>query len=61
MSSARKRRRSAPLPNYNLDDLLARITPENTHPETDWGSPVGRECPNPGWDQLPKQARRPRK
>ena len=26
-----------------LDELLARITPENIHPETDWGPPVGRE------------------
>ena len=26
-----------------LDELLAGITPENIHPETDWGPPVGRE------------------
>jgi antitoxin MazE len=26
-----------------LDELLARVTPENIHPETDWGPPVGRE------------------
>ena len=26
-----------------LDELLARVTPENIHPETDWGPPVGKE------------------
>jgi antitoxin MazE len=26
-----------------LEDLVARITPENTHDETDWGPPVGDE------------------
>ena len=26
-----------------LEDLVARITPENRHGETDWGPPVGRE------------------
>jgi len=26
-----------------LEELLARVTPENTHAETDWGTPVGRE------------------
>ena len=26
-----------------LDELIARITPENLHPETDWGLPVGKE------------------
>jgi antitoxin MazE len=26
-----------------LDELLARVTPENRHPETDWGAPVGKE------------------
>ncbi|KKW21653.1 MAG: transcriptional regulator/antitoxin MazE [Parcubacteria group bacterium GW2011_GWF2_50_9] len=26
-----------------LDDLLARVTSENIHPETNWGKPVGRE------------------
>ena len=26
-----------------LSDLLARVTPENTHPETDWGKPIGKE------------------
>ncbi len=28
---------------YTLEELLARITPENLHGETDWGPPVGRE------------------
>jgi len=33
-----------PLPEtYTLEDLVARITPENLHDETDWGPPVGRE------------------
>lgn len=26
-----------------LESLLARITPENIHAETDWGPPVGKE------------------
>ena len=26
-----------------LADLLARVTPDNIHPETDWGKPVGKE------------------
>lgn len=26
-----------------LDDLLARVTPENRHPETEWGHPRGNE------------------
>jgi antitoxin MazE len=29
---------------YTLDELLAQITPENIHGETDWGSPAGREA-----------------
>ncbi|MBI3821292.1 MAG: AbrB/MazE/SpoVT family DNA-binding domain-containing protein [Planctomycetes bacterium] len=29
---------------YTLEELLAKITPENTHGETDWGPPVGREA-----------------
>ena len=28
---------------YTLEELLAQITPENIHGETDWGKPVGRE------------------
>ncbi len=30
-------------PRYRLSDLLAGITPDNVHPETDWGWPVGKE------------------
>jgi antitoxin MazE len=26
-----------------LDDLLAGITPDNQHNETEWGEPVGKE------------------
>lgn len=26
-----------------LRELLDKITPENIHPETDWGRPVGKE------------------
>ena len=28
---------------YDLSDLVARITPKNRHPETDWGWPEGEE------------------
>lgn len=28
---------------YELDELLALVTPENIHSETDWGRPVGKE------------------
>lgn len=28
---------------YNLDDLLAQITPDNLHGEQDFGYPVGNE------------------
>jgi antitoxin MazE len=28
---------------YRLSDLLADVTPENVHAETDWGVSVGRE------------------
>ena len=28
---------------YQLAALLRRMTPENTHAETDWGQPVGKE------------------
>ncbi len=28
---------------YNLDDLLAQITPDNLHGEQDLGHPVGKE------------------
>jgi antitoxin MazE len=30
-------------PKYTLEQLLAEITDENIHPETDWGNPVGKE------------------
>jgi antitoxin MazE len=30
-------------PRYTLAELVARITPENRHPETDTGPAVGRE------------------
>ena len=30
-------------PRYKLSELLARVTPENRHGETDWGPPVGKE------------------
>ena len=30
-------------PKYTLEELLAGITDENIHPETDWGEPVGKE------------------
>jgi antitoxin component of MazEF toxin-antitoxin module len=26
-----------------LESLLAKVTPENIHPETNWGKPMGRE------------------
>jgi len=29
--------------NYELSDLVARITPKNRHRETDWGPPQGEE------------------
>jgi len=28
---------------YDLATLLAKVTPQNQHPEMDWGSPVGKE------------------
>lgn len=33
----------APIPEYDLDELLGAITPENIHSETDTGSPIGKE------------------
>ena len=33
----KKRRR------YRIEELVAGITPENRHPETDWGPPRGNE------------------
>ena len=29
---------------YSLEELVSRITPENTHEETNWGDTVGREA-----------------
>ena len=29
--------------NDALDELVAHITPDNRHDETNWGPPVGRE------------------
>ena len=29
---------------YDLAELLAKVTPKNRHPETDWGKPVGKEA-----------------
>ena len=29
---------------YSLVDLLAGVTEENIHPETDWGGPAGDEA-----------------
>ena len=26
-----------------LESLLAKVTPENIHPETNWGKPMGKE------------------
>ncbi len=30
-------------PEYELEELVAGITPNNRHGETDWGNPVGKE------------------
>lgn len=30
-------------PRYRLEDLLAGVTDENRHEETDWGEPEGKE------------------
>ncbi len=38
-----------------LKSLLAKVTPENIHPETDWGKPVGKEI----WPQEPGLAGAP--
>ena len=31
-------------PEYRLEEMVGRITPQNRHDETDWGEPVGREA-----------------
>lgn len=28
---------------YTLQELVSKITPQNCHPETDWGKPMGKE------------------
>ena len=33
----------APIPTYSLEELVAQITPENRHSETEWGLSVGNE------------------
>lgn len=30
-------------PEYELEELVTGITPQNRHGETDWGEPVGKE------------------
>jgi antitoxin MazE len=30
-------------PSFSLEELLARVTPENRHDEVDWGEPQGNE------------------
>lgn len=32
-----------PKPRPTLEELVAGITPENRHPETDWGEAAGNE------------------
>lgn len=31
-------------PTYSLEQLVARITPQNRHDESDWGTRAGREA-----------------
>jgi len=31
-------------PKLTLESLVAGITPENRHQETDWGTPAGKEA-----------------
>jgi antitoxin component of MazEF toxin-antitoxin module len=28
---------------YSLQALVSKVTPQNRHPETDWGKPMGKE------------------
>jgi antitoxin MazE len=30
-------------PKIDIDDMIAKITPETLHEEVDWGPPVGKE------------------
>lgn len=39
----RKRRAKKQKSNPTLKELMRRVTPENVHPEVDWGPPVGKE------------------
>jgi antitoxin component of MazEF toxin-antitoxin module len=39
----RRSRRKSGAPKLSLEELLAVITPENLHEETDFGPPVGKE------------------
>jgi antitoxin component of MazEF toxin-antitoxin module len=32
-----------PTPPYRLEEMVDKISPENRHPEADFGPPVGRE------------------
>jgi hypothetical protein len=32
------------MPIYELDELLAQMTPDTFHDEVDFGTPVGKEC-----------------
>ena len=41
--SGRKLVLSPAQPEYDLEELVAGITPRNRHAETDWGPRVGRE------------------
>lgn len=44
MTVAERRLILAPLQReYSLEELVAGITPENLHSETDWGEPKGKE------------------
>jgi hypothetical protein len=44
-----KRRRSNV--EYSLDELLAKVTPENRHELIDWGPSVGREFTGDAWEE----------
>jgi antitoxin MazE len=36
-------KKSAKTQKYSLKKLLSGVTPQNRHPETDWGRPIGEE------------------
>jgi antitoxin component of MazEF toxin-antitoxin module len=49
MSKAR-----APRPiKYDLKELVSGITPDNIHPEVDWGPDVGKEILPPWEGEIP--------